>query len=322
MFALASVVGISAAISVTAPAHASTTEYACPTSAGAVQTVFDKFDPALVASNPITALVGCVDSYTPPAVGASQPVKDAFVFFDALPASAFNGNDLTVRVVATPANYGFILSMWVDKTTTHTAYDDPAYVVRQLLFAGPGGLGTSSDVEKTQDFTITVSDPTEKAKILAGDFVIVASVLGGAGTGTEILKSISIPYTAYAASFDNNGGTGTMADATGAVPADLPTNTFTRDGYLFNGWNDDQNGNGTAYADGAEYAFDADATLYAQWIVDPSANNGGSGNDGSSDAAHLPNTGVDANAAFLAIAVLTSLGIMTTLTVIRRRRSS
>jgi|GEM_PF-2162712 len=66
--------------------------------------------------------------------------------------------------------------------------------------------------------------------------------------------------------FDANGGTGTMASQTASTPTALNTNTFTRSGFTFNGWNTVANGSGTAYANGASYLFSASATLYAQWL--------------------------------------------------------
>ncbi len=45
----------------------------------------------------------------------------------------------------------------------------------------------------------------------------------------------------------------------------LNTNTFTRSGYTFNGWNTKANGSGTSYSDGASVNLSADTTLYAQW---------------------------------------------------------
>jgi uncharacterized repeat protein (TIGR02543 family) len=56
-----------------------------------------------------------------------------------------------------------------------------------------------------------------------------------------------------------------MANETASAPTNLTTNTFTRTGYTFAGWNTVANGSGTAYADGASYPFTASATLYAQW---------------------------------------------------------
>jgi uncharacterized repeat protein (TIGR02543 family) len=67
--------------------------------------------------------------------------------------------------------------------------------------------------------------------------------------------------------FNNNGGTGSMANEVNNVPTALTTNTFTRAGYTFSGWNTAANGSGTVYADAASYSFAADVTLYAQWTA-------------------------------------------------------
>jgi uncharacterized repeat protein (TIGR02543 family) len=66
-------------------------------------------------------------------------------------------------------------------------------------------------------------------------------------------------------SFLPNGGSGSMADEVHNAPAALTANSFTRAGFVFTGWNTAVNGSGTGYADQANYPFDADATLYAQW---------------------------------------------------------
>ena len=49
----------------------------------------------------------------------------------------------------------------------------------------------------------------------------------------------------------------------------LTTNTFTRDGFNFAGWNSAADGSGTGYAAGASYEFTSDETLYAQWTAIP-----------------------------------------------------
>ena len=82
--------------------------------------------------------------------------------------------------------------------------------------------------------------------------------------------------------FDNNGGAGSIANEVHNAATALTTNTFTRAGYTFSGWNTAANGSGTAYADGASYPFTADATMFAQWTALPNHtvifnNNGGAG---------------------------------------------
>jgi uncharacterized repeat protein (TIGR02543 family) len=72
--------------------------------------------------------------------------------------------------------------------------------------------------------------------------------------------------------FNGNGGT-TETDASeytqtvyDGVEATLDANTFANNGYEFAGWNTENNGSGTAYADKANITVTGgDLTLYAQW---------------------------------------------------------
>ena len=47
----------------------------------------------------------------------------------------------------------------------------------------------------------------------------------------------------------------------------LNTNTFTREGHTFTGWNTSEDGTGTAYADGATVNLNTNLVLYAQWLA-------------------------------------------------------
>ena len=68
--------------------------------------------------------------------------------------------------------------------------------------------------------------------------------------------------------FMENGGTGYMASQLGSSSANLNSNTLTRSGYTFTGWNTKSDGTGTAYSNGAAYNFATNsALLYAQWAV-------------------------------------------------------
>lgn len=68
--------------------------------------------------------------------------------------------------------------------------------------------------------------------------------------------------------FDANGGQGSMGSQKvlkGAL-AGLVANTFTREHYIFKGWNTQVDGKGTAYEDKAPVTLSEDTvTLYAQW---------------------------------------------------------
>ena len=67
--------------------------------------------------------------------------------------------------------------------------------------------------------------------------------------------------------FNSNGGSGTMNDQTinEFEPTALQNNAFTREGFVFEGWNSEADGTGDYYADGATVSLLDDLTLYAQW---------------------------------------------------------
>ena len=76
----------------------------------------------------------------------------------------------------------------------------------------------------------------------------------------------------YEVKYDANGGSGEMTTSNfefGEEKA-LLSNSFTRKGYTFTGWNTKSNGTGTSYANGAkvrDLTSEESITLYAQWKV-------------------------------------------------------
>ena len=77
----------------------------------------------------------------------------------------------------------------------------------------------------------------------------------------------------YTLVFNANGGTGTMSSETIAyTTSQYLTNSFTRTGYTFSGWNTAADGSGTGYAkdqqvQGLTAENGATITLYAQWTA-------------------------------------------------------
>ena len=160
---------------------------------------------------------------------------------------------------------------------------------RTVIFDANGGTGTMSDQVANVPTALTLNSFTRAGYSFSG----WNTNAGGTGTAYAdgAIYDFSADITLYAlwsalpmhtVTFNSNGGTGTMSAQTTNVPTALTTNAFTRLGYSFSGWNTAANGSGTAYADGASYAFSADATLYAQWSALPMRtvifdNNGGTG---------------------------------------------
>lgn len=73
--------------------------------------------------------------------------------------------------------------------------------------------------------------------------------------------------TEYKLSFSANGGTGEMESITKEEneKINLPAVKFSRTGFEFLNWNTVADGSGTLYADCAEFTFNTDTTLHAQW---------------------------------------------------------
>ena len=88
-------------------------------------------------------------------------------------------------------------------------------------------------------------------------------------TTSSCSAKIDIPALAPATiTFNANGGSGTVPSAISTyvgVANTIPSNSLTRTGYTFNGWNTASDGSGTAYATGSTITPTGDVTLYAQW---------------------------------------------------------
>lgn len=99
----------------------------------------------------------------------------------------------------------------------------------------------------------------------------IKTVLKGYGESTtsSCSKPIEIPALAPATiTFNANGGSGTVPSAISTyvgVANTIPSNSLTRTGYTFNGWNTSSDGSGTAYATGSTITPSGNVTLYAQW---------------------------------------------------------
>ena len=101
--------------------------------------------------------------------------------------------------------------------------------------------------------------------------IAIKTVLKGGGESTTSSRSESIYIPALAPAtitFNANGGSGTVPSAISTyvgVANTIPSNSLTRTGYTFNGWNTASDGSGTAYATGSTITPSGNVTLYAQW---------------------------------------------------------
>ncbi len=95
--------------------------------------------------------------------------------------------------------------------------------------------------------------------------------IGDYGGKKTVTFTIELPPAAFAVAYVGNGATkGKMTKQTDAkgVGIKIAANKYTREGYTFDGWNDDPDGLGTEYESGDVLRGAAGqlVTLYAQWI--------------------------------------------------------
>jgi hypothetical protein len=102
---------------------------------------------------------------------------------------------------------------------------------------------------------------------VSGNFSIV-KYCGSNATVTSYAFNVPIACGAIV-DFNANTGSGTMSPSISGSNSALPTNTFTRSGYAFNGWNTNSSGTGTSYAAGATFPYTtaSNTTLYATWVL-------------------------------------------------------
>ena len=154
----------------------------------------------------------------------------------------------------------------------------------EVTFDPNGGVGNMEPIKAIENQKLDLSEDAIN-QFYRDDYYFASWNTLKDGTGKSYADGATIPasdmtgpFTLYAqwkssnitVSFNANGGEGAMEPQEGKVGVDLGlnANTFTRDEYVFTGWNTAADGSGKAYADGALIPG-ADITdsfvLYAQW---------------------------------------------------------
>ena len=144
-----------------------------------------------------------------------------------------------------------------------------------LNLAGPTYTGSCKTVFGETNTVTCVSAKTKTFN--KGATATTATIKGsvksssGSWTGATVVASATVTIPALAPAtitFNANGGSGTVPSAISTyvgVANTIPSNSLTRTGYTFNGWNTASDGSGTAYATGSTITPSGDVTLYAQW---------------------------------------------------------
>ena len=177
---------------------------------------------------------------------------------------------------------GTSLGLLAGDTTLYAKWKDvePAPVTHfTVSFDANGGTGemAPADVDADAEYTVPASAFTAPSGKVFDSWNTAAD-----GTGTKYMPQdapaihenmtlfaqwVAAPATKCTVTFDANGGAGSMDVLTAdlGTTVTLPASTFTRDGYVFAGWNTAADGTGTAIVNGGQLTLGSDATLYAQW---------------------------------------------------------
>jgi uncharacterized repeat protein (TIGR02543 family) len=115
--------------------------------------------------------------------------------------------------------------------------------------------------------------PTSLTSLASDSFVyanfLIVKYCGSNAAVTSY--AFNVPITCGAiVDFDSNLGSGSMNPQSSSTNTSLPSNSFTRSGFTFDGWNTQSDGLGTPYAAGGVFPFStsANSTLYAMWLAD------------------------------------------------------
>jgi uncharacterized repeat protein (TIGR02543 family) len=192
----------------------------------------------------------------------------------------YSGNELliTLSTQTIISQFGAFPSPWPG-SNTFTAIDASTYN-KGWYFGNPRGYSSTTPSSAS---TITTNEPFVYLHLFAGgNLTFDKVVLSGAGFEFDNLAVATTPqtvnprlvlaqtlYSNHSVTFNSNTGSGNMSDQVANSSTALTSNSFTKAGYTFTGWNTQANGSGTAYTNQEVYSFDLDLDLYAQWQLTP-----------------------------------------------------
>lgn len=122
-------------------------------------------------------------------------------------------------------------------------------------------LNLANVIQQGATVTVSFAGGTDVVEDLAQ--VDLAAVTDAAVTNNSTVTTVVVTFS----SNYTGGAASTTQTVNAGVATALTTNSFTRTGYTFAGWNTVANGSGTSYANGASLTTNAAITLFAQWTA-------------------------------------------------------
>lgn len=194
-------------------------------------------------------------SATPSATGAAS-LNGSFNMTSTTSAIGVSTSSWNPGSSCSWSDYGFV---WSDGTTTTTPT-----VSNNKVQVGTSGSATS------WTGSVTPSGSTTPTSWTTGHtYYVRAYGKNNNGSATYAYGS-AWSFTPRSVTFKANGGTGSdkVQYVQGGVSTALTSNSFTKTGYNFNGWNTDADGtSGTGYTNGQSVSLSGNLTLYAKWTA-------------------------------------------------------
>jgi uncharacterized repeat protein (TIGR02543 family) len=206
------------------------------------------------------------------------------------PIQVAQGSSMAALYPANPAKTGYNFDGWYNGEkhyTSATAIEDDITLTAKwtaisytVKYNANEGTGSMPDSPRIYDDGKTLSANTFNRT--GHTFSGWNTAANGSGTAYAAAASVNLSTTqgavvnlyaqwsinSYTVTFSLNNGSGTTPAAQTKnynTQITLPTGTFTRSGYLFDGWNTRADGSGTNYNAGASYTVTETLTLYARW---------------------------------------------------------
>ena len=162
----------------------------------------------------------------------------------------------------------------VYKTSVTMHYECP----KSVKYDANGGSGAPGTQTKYYNKTLTLSStkPTRAGHTFKGWSTSKTATTanyqpGGSYTANAATTLYAVWQTnTWKVSYNNNGGTGTIANQTKTYGKALTLsngNGFSKTGYTLKSWNTNSAGTGTTYNLGASYTGNAALSLYAKWQI-------------------------------------------------------
>ena len=214
-------------------------------------------------------------------------------------SAASNGSFVTGSTLTLPADpirAGYTFNGWFAAATGGTAlvtgysptntsaftlyarWTAITYTISYLANSATSGIAPSSQSFTTGGSPLTLAS---SAGLLKTGFFFAGWNTLADGSGTDYIdgatgQTFATDLTLYAkwttsptrtVTFKANGGVGSDTTQSTNVDTALISNTFTRPGYIFAGWNSAADGTGSDIANNANYAFTSNLVLFAKWTA-------------------------------------------------------